>query len=458
MESAPSYNSILYVNSVLSQSTILIVIIICLLTISAFVSAAEASLNSLNVIKIRQIARGSNKSKSKKAKKAYQLYKDYPKTLSTIVVLNNVVNMISSSLATLLFISVFALGDNGALMGTLIITIAVIVFGEILPKNIANNSSEKTFMFLTPFVYYSSLFLTPITYFLKKFNNLVTNGEDDEKVTATEDELIEIIQTIEHEGVLEQSERELIESAITFDDTRIKTVMTPKEEVTLVYEDATFEELKKISYEYKYSRIPVLERGSEKVKGVVYRTDIYDCLYTNKNPLMKELIKKPLVVSQSTKLPIVLEYMQRAKAHIAIVQSKMKDGEFVGIATLEDLLEMLVGEIYDEYDELPTDIVEIGHHIFEVEGSCLIENFFNEHADEVKLPPKWCLTMADLVDYCIKKHNRLNRTKKNFKPLKNKEGLKVKYENLVIRITKIQETEIESMEVNIASPKDLSFD
>jgi putative hemolysin len=264
-------------------------------------------------------------------------------------------------------------------------TVVILAFGEITPKMLAKANAETLVLQMTSFVLILTFLLSPITKIAIKAQDHLSD-DDDEKVTATEEELLQIVQTIEKEGVLEQEERELIESAIHFDDKTVREVMRPRANVIFLYDNATEEQILNVIKTHKYSRIPVISYETLQAVGILRERDVLDCLLNQQPIEIHKLIRPTIYISQRSKLQELLERLQKSREHLAIVIENSKSKNFVGLITLEDVLEEIVGEIYDEYDDLPTHVIEIGLHSFEIDGVVPIRQFFDDYLDQE--PPK----------------------------------------------------------------------
>ncbi|MFV0255815.1 MAG: hemolysin family protein [Erysipelotrichaceae bacterium] len=349
-------------------------ILVLLLFLSAIFSATETAFSSANIIRIKQQAIHDRKSA-----RAYYLLKDFTSVITAILICNNVVNILATSLATYVLSLYF--NEMGVLIATVAMTIMIVLFGEITPKLLAKQHAERFVLFMTPII-------LGIIFILKPFIKIAVNVQDtfvdeDDNVTATEEELIQIVHTIEKEGVLDQDERELIESAIQFDDKKVREAMIPLANVTFVYDNSTQKQVLEVINRHKYSRIPVVSYKTLQAVGVIRERDVLEVLIRNKKVVLKDLIRPAITVSQRTYLPDLLEQLQKSREHMAIVVETKKNDNFIGIITLEDIIEELVGEIYDEYDDLPNQVIEIGHHTYEVDGNTPIKQFFSEYLDEL---------------------------------------------------------------------------
>ncbi len=355
-----------------------IFILIILIAISALCSMTETALSSVSIIRIKAKARKGDK----KSIKVYRLVKKYSETVTTILIFNNIVNILSTSLATYIFSK--SLGSSGVAYATIIMTIVILMFGEITPKIFGKNNALDIMYKVTPIFTALVNIMFPITKLVQKFENKFNKNE--KKITATEDELLEIVQTIEYEGVLNQGESELIQNAVSFDDKRVSSVMLKKEDVIFLYDDASEQTIRDIISSQKYSRIPVICRNTNKVIGIVHEGDLIDDILNNKKISIQSLIKDVIYITPGRKLSYALDKIQKSRMHMAIVVDNSEDHNFLGIVTLEDIIEELVGEIYDEYDDLPQNVVEIGLHTFQINPNIEVKYFFNNYLENMEVP------------------------------------------------------------------------
>lgn len=355
-----------------------IFILIILIGISALCSMTETALSSVSIIRIKAKAKKGDK----KSIKVYRLVKKYSETVTTILIFNNIVNILSTSLATYIFSK--SLGPSGVAYATIIMTIVILMFGEITPKIFGKNNALDIMYKVTPIFTVLVNIMFPITKLVQKFENKFNKNE--KKITATEDELLEIVQTIEYEGVLNQEESELIQNAVSFDDKRVSSVMLKKEDVIFLYDDASEQTIRDIISSQKYSRIPVICRNTNKVIGIVHEGDLIDDILNNKKISIQSLIKDVIYITPGRKLSYALDKIQKSRMHMAIVVDNSEDHNFLGIVTLEDIIEELVGEIYDEYDDLPQNVVEIGLHTFQINPNIEVKYFFNNYLENMDVP------------------------------------------------------------------------
>lgn len=338
----------------------------------------ETAISSVNIIRIKANAKKGNKA----AKRVYKLSKKYSETLTTILVFNNIVNILSTSLATYVFSK--SLGSSGVVYATVIMTVLILLFGEITPKIVAKQNAEKIMYVVAPIFDVLVRIMFPITKLVQLFENKF--NKDKKKITATEDELLEIVQTIEFEGVLNQGESELIQNAVSFDDKKVSNVMLKKEDVIFLYDTSDSKTIRDTIISQKYSRIPVVCKNTGKVIGMIHEGDLIDDILSDKKISIQSLLKDVIYVTPNKKLSYALEKIQKSRMHMAVVVDNNEDHNFLGIITLEDIIEELVGEIYDEYDDLPANVLEIGLHTFHINPNIDVKFFFDNYLENIELP------------------------------------------------------------------------
>ncbi len=405
--------------------------LVVLLFLSGVFSASETAYSSVNAIRLKQMAKANNK----KAKRALDQVNQYTKVLTTILVGNNIVNISATSLATYLFSVRYS--EAGVLYAMVVMTIFILLFGEIIPKILAKEHAEQIVMLMSFTIHWLMILLRPIVNLAAGVQSRFID-DDNRKVTATEDELVEIVQTIEMEGVLDQEERELIESAILFDDKNVREVMRPRDEVVFLYDNATKDQIIDVISTHKYSRIPVISYQGLHAVGIIRERDVLDCLLLDKPISMENLLRKVTFVSQRHRLQTALEKLQKSREHMAIVVENMKSMNFVGIVTLEDILEEIVGEIYDEYDDLPRFVVEIGHHTYEVDGVVPIKQFFDDYLEDEPKPKTEAKTFAAWIDE-LAQGTRIRKSKEYI------------YKNMSLRVLGVKDYQAHKIELNVYS-------
>lgn len=348
--------------------------LVALLAGSAFFSASETAFATVNTIRLKNYAESGNK----KAAMALKIAEMYEKTLSSILIGNNLVNIAISSIAAVLFTT--WLGNAGTWVSTVVVTILVLIFGEILPKTFAKEHSEKVALGVCSVLLAIITLLTPISFLFIRMQHAFINLFQSEKKepSVTEEELKYIIETIENEGVLGKEESTLVQSALEFDETPAEKIAIPRVDMVCVDVDDSIDEiLEKIVPEH-YSRIPVYEHSVDKIIGILYLRDMFDEMVQHGKQALdvRRLMHQCVFVHRSMKIPAVLNMLQKHNQHMAIVTDDY--GGTYGLVTMEDILEELVGEIYDESDEIPEGITRVGDNCFETAGETDLDDLFEE--------------------------------------------------------------------------------
>ncbi len=338
--------------------------IVSLIAMSALFSATETAFSSVNKIRLKHLASQGNKG----AKRALVISDKFDKALTTILVGNNIVNITSASLGTILFTSL--LGESGVLISTVVMTILVLTFGEILPKSFAKQNAEKLAIAFAGILNFFMFILTPIVIifmFLQKIAAKIYKS-DNSSPSVTEDELKYIIEEIEDEGVLEEKESDLVRSALEFDEIAIEQILVPRVKVTAIERNEDIDKILGIFIRDRYSRIPVYDKSIDNIIGILHEKDFFELITQTENKLtsIENIIQKALYVSEMKVISEVMYEMQRTKIHMAIVKDQY--GGTSGIVTMEDIIEELVGEIYDETDEIIPSIIKLGDNEYEVQG------------------------------------------------------------------------------------------
>lgn len=349
----------------LPDSSLMLILIICIL-FSAFFSASETAYSTCNKIRLKQLAnRGDDRSE-----KVLRLAEEYDKLISGILVGNNFVNIFASTLATLLFTKMLA--ENGATVSTVVMTIVVLIFGEITPKTIAKNNPDEIVLTFYPLLKFILTILTPFTFVFGLWQNLINlifKPSDNKGMSG--EELITMIEEVEKEGSIEKEESELIQSAIEFGDANIAEIYTPRVDVVTFDIKEGFEKAKEIFKETTYSRIPVYDKSIDNIVGFLHQKDFYNL----ENEDIESIIQTPIYLPLTTHISDALKQMQKNKIHLAIVCDEF--GGTAGLVTLEDIIEELVGEIYDEHDEIIEEIIQLDESIYKIDGSININEVFD---------------------------------------------------------------------------------
>lgn len=349
---------------------ILIVVIAILIIMSAYFSATETAFSSLNKIKLKNLAVNG----SKRAENTLKLTKKFDSILSTILIGNNIVNIASASIAAIVFTEFF--GNAGVTLSTIVMTIVVLIFGEISPKSLAKESPEKFAMFSTPILKGLLILFTPLNFLFGLWKRIISKVIKVEEISIeVEEELLTIVEEAEIKGGIDEHESKLIRSAIEFNDLDADQILTARVDLISIPKEATIEEVRKVFKENKFSRIPVYESNIDNIIGVIHEKDFYDILDENKDTI--DSIIKPIVyVTSNTKISELLKKFQYLKNHMAVVIDEF--GGTMGIITLEDVLEELVGEIWDEHDEIVEYFKKLDENRYSVICSVSLANFFEE--------------------------------------------------------------------------------
>lgn len=345
-----------------------IIFLVILIMFSAFFSATETAFSSINKIRMKNMANNGNK----KAVAVLELNEKYDKLISTILIGNNIVNITASSVATVLFLVYFP--KNGATISTVVTTIVVLIFGEITPKSIAKDFPEKFAMAVVPFVKVLCIILSPINFVFSSWKNLISKVfKNDENRGLTEEELLTMVEEAQDDGGINDEEGELIRNAIEFNDIQVSDVHTPRVDVVAIDENDSREEIDRVFCESNFTRLPVYKDTIDNIIGVINQKDFYNSNKFKGN--IKDIMSKPLYVIPNMKISELLQKLQTNKTHIAVITDEY--GGTVGIVTLEDILEELVGEIWDEHDEIVEDFIKTGENEYRVLGSADLDDFFD---------------------------------------------------------------------------------
>ena len=348
----------------------IIIIVVCVI-LSAYFSATETAFSTFNRIRIKNMAEKGNK----KAALVLKLADNYDSLISTILIGNNIVNILASAMGTLLFAKLIVNQDLAATVSTAVLTVVILVFGEISPKTMAKNSPESFVLFSAPIINFLYIILTPFNLIFRGWQKLLAKlfkKEGDQGMT--EEELISIIEEAEEDGDIDKEESDLIKSAIEFGDLEVGDIFTPRIDVTGLPKDATKETVAKTFAESGYSRLPVYEGDIDNIVGILYYKDFYTTAYKTSVSL-DEIIKPVIFVAKTQPVNELMKELQEKQLHMAIVTDEF--GSTAGIVTLEDILEEIVGEIWDEHDEIVEEIKELGEKEYIVSGKANTEKLFS---------------------------------------------------------------------------------
>ena len=345
--------------------------LVILVGFSAFFSASETAFSSLNQIRLKSRAEDGDSS----AARVLAMAEQYDKLLSTILIGNNIVNIAAASIGTILFTRMLG-AERGATVSTIVLTIIVLIFGEVTPKSLAKEMPERVATAVSPFLVLLMALMTPLTWLFTQWKKLlghfVHSGEAD---TITEGELMTMVSEAENDGELTDRESELIRSAIEFDDVEVEEILTPRVDVVAVEDDIPLEELAQTFAESGYSRLPVYHGTIDNIIGVVHEKDFY-IARLKKATKIDDLVVPTLYTTGSTQISQLLRTLREQHHHLAVVVDEYGGTE--GIITLEDILEELVGEIWDEHDEVTEDFRKQSDGSWLVSGSASVDDLYEE--------------------------------------------------------------------------------
>ena len=402
--------------------------VICVI-LSGYFSATETAFSSVNKTRLKAMAEKGDR----KAELALRLAEDYDKLISTILIGNNVVNIALASIGTLFFVDL--LGDRGATVSTAVITVVVLIFGEITPKSIAKDYPEKFAMFSAPMINMLIVLLTPLNFLFglwKKLVGMIFKGEQD--AGMSQEELLLLVDEVQQDGAIDESEGELLRNAIEFGDLEARDILTHRVDLEAVPTDATKEEVAALFTESRFSRLLVYEDSIDKIVGVIHQKDFYTGTGIVDAPL-KEIMTEPLYIHQTEKVDDLLQLLRTNKSHMAIVIDEY--GGTMGIVTMEDILEELVGEIWDEHDEVEEPIQKIDDTTYILDGSVTLDDFCDHFdvksdSDSVSLGG-WVMDQMECIP---------------------DEGDSFEYENLTITVSKTDDHRVEAVTVTVNTPEE----
>lgn len=344
----------------------IIIMAVCL-AMSAYFSATETAFSSLNKTRLKVLAENGNG----RAALALKLAGDYDRLISTILIGNNIVNITVASIGTLLFVELY--GDVGATIFTVVVTVVVLIFGEITPKSIAKDTPERFALFSAPFIRLWIWALTPLNYLFSQWKRLVSRFiRTDGGAKMSHEELLLFMEDVEQDGGIDENEGELLRNALEFRDLTAAEILTHRIELQAVSIGESHGEIAKAFTRSRFSRLLVYRDTIDHIVGVLHQKDFYINGKMTDQPIA-EIMSEPLFVYQHTKIRDVLKLLQHKKSHVAVVVDDF--GGTLGIVTMEDILEELVGEIWDEHDEVEEAFEKLGENVYRVDCSVSLEDF-----------------------------------------------------------------------------------
>ncbi|MBQ9956043.1 MAG: HlyC/CorC family transporter [Ruminococcus sp.] len=343
-----------------------VILVVVMMVFSALFSSTETAYSSVNKLRLKNYSAQGDK----RATKALKLANKFDDVLTAVLIGNNIVNITTSSVSTVIFIGIF--GSKGTAISTVVITILVLIFCEVLPKSYAKKNPEKLALLFAGPLSFLVIVFKPFVIF---FNGLASLFKGDEAPSVTEDELKFMIDEIEEQGVIEEQESDLVKSALEFDDITVNEILIPRVKVIGIDVNATLDEIKEIFSSEMYSRLPVYEKSLDNIIGIITNKAFFKMLVEGDRDI-KKIIQDVPHIADSKLISQAMRDMQRSKVHLAVVTDQY--GGTKGIITLEDIIEELVGEIYDEDDEIITNIIKTGDNTYEIAGDTYIDELLEK--------------------------------------------------------------------------------
>ncbi len=356
---------------------VLIVLMIGLLLVSAFFSMTETAYSSIGRLRMKTLV----ELKKPGSKKALWIVDNFDKTLTTLLVGNNLANIALATVSVLLFTSLFQDLRNAdtviTLMNTGVMTVVILIFGEILPKSIAKTNAEKICLWESKFLYMLIKIMMPLTYLFLLLNRRVTKRIDtDNRISVTESDLETIIGTMEEEGSIDEEEADMLHKVLDLSEISVEEIMTPRVDMIAVEVNDDIKTITDTFFKNKYSRLPVYDNNTDNIIGILSERDFYTKLIKEQNINLRRMVRKPLFIPASTKVDALIELLQTQNMHLAIVVDEY--GGVDGIVTMEDALEELVGEIYDEHDDIIETITKKDDYTYLINADYDLEDLFDD--------------------------------------------------------------------------------
>ncbi|MBQ8551333.1 MAG: HlyC/CorC family transporter [Clostridia bacterium] len=412
----------------------MIIAIVILIAMSAMFSATETAFNTINRVRMKNLASDGNK----RAALVLKLSEDYDSLLSTILIGNNIVNISLTAIATVMIISWFPTG--GTALSIAVTTVLVLIFGEVSPKSIAKEKPDSFAMTVAPVIRVVMVLFTPLNFFFRMWKKLLAKIFKLGGTQAmTDDEIMTIVDEAQQDGGIDEQEGELIRSAIEFVDAETADIITPRVDVVAIEKDTSFEEITEIFHTTGFSRLPVYEETIDNIIGILHEKDFfYTCKEGNSDII--SVLKKPFLITCHVKISKLLTQFQQAKAHMAVVLDDY--GGTMGIVTLEDVIEELVGDIWDEHDEVIEQVTENSDGTVTLTGDTrtleLFELFEMQPEDEDELPQ----TVSGWVTMQLGEFPEA--------------GIAFDYEALHVEVTKVDDKLVEEVKITKLTPEEAS--
>ena len=356
---------------------LILVLMLILLVLSAFFSMSETAYSSVGKVRLKTMI-DQNVAGSKKA---FWIADNFDKTITTILVGNNVANIALTTVSVIFFTGIFGQFDNAetivSLMNTLVMTLLILTFGEILPKSISKTNPERVALKISGLMYFLIKAMLPFTFLFSKLNKRVIGRLDDPgKLTVTEDELETIIDTMEEEGSIDEEEADMLQRVLDLSEITVEEIMTPRVDMIAIDIQKDVSQITDMFFKYKFSRMPVYDGTSDNIIGILYERDFFTKLIKGQHLNVKKILRKALYVPATTKVDALIEMLQDENNHMAIVVDEY--GGVDGVVTMEDALEELVGEIYDEHDEVDEPIISKGNGLYLIDADHDLSALFDD--------------------------------------------------------------------------------
>lgn len=402
-----------------------IIVLVILVALSAFFSATETTFLSFNKARMKSAAKQGDK----RAQLVVDLEEKYDKLLSTILIGNNIVNILASSMATVIFVGF--LGNAGVTVSTVVMTVGILIFGEISPKTLAKDHADSLALVVAPIINLLMTVLTPVTWLFSQWKKLLTKIMPSQHAQGmTDEELLTLVAEAEEEGGIDEQESDLIRSAIEFNDRTAEEILTHRVDVVSVDVTDGMDEVERVFRESGFSRLPVCEDNLDNIVGVIHEKDFY----ANRGASSpREIMRPALFVTTGSKTAALLESLQRAKSHIAIVTDEY--GGTAGIVTMEDIIEELVGEIYDEHDEVVEEFKRLPDGSYLIEGSAELSRI----QELLHIPGEF--DSATVSGWVIEQLERIPSV-----------GDAFEFGNLSVRVTKVDNKRVLEISVTVNEP------
>ncbi len=365
-----------------------LLIFLVLLVLSAFFSSSETALTKANRVRLKS----QEEQGSKAAGRALRLAEEYDRTLSTLLIGNNIVNTLLASLATVFCTTLFGGSDSAVGIATAAVTVLVVIFGEVAPKTYAGAYPEPLARLVSGIILTLQYLFYPLTSLLKGIQKLVLPKKKEEEPTVTEDELMILFDQSVDEGVLEEERSELLQNALEFDDITVEEILTPRVNIAAVELHDDREEVTRVFLEQQYSRLPVYERDMDHIVGVISQKDFFAAIVTGSYTDLEELMQPCLYVPPRKKIDELMTELRQRRTHVAIVTDEY--GGTAGLVTLEDILEQLVGDIWDEHDQVTSPVRPMGSSRWEVDGDAAITDLYETLLEDEEPPETDATTVA----------------------------------------------------------------